>query len=163
MKELIIACGLDGAIGKDNELLWNLKDDMKHFVNVTKGKNVVMGRKTFESLPHGPLKGRKNYVLSNTHKMSYYDNGTYVEFLTYDKFMKKDMADYVVIGGSQVYELLVANVDKMYMTLVFDVCIEADSFIPMIDFSQWQTTNTEFYPANERNENSFHIIEMIKR
>ena len=66
MIEMIVTAGICREIGKDNKLLWNLKDDMKHFVNVTKGKNVVMGRKTFDSFPNRPLKGRNNYVLSNS-------------------------------------------------------------------------------------------------
>lgn len=164
MIEMLVATGLDGAIGKDNKLLWNLKDDMKHFVKITKGRTVVMGRKTFESLPNGPLKGRENIVISNS-TIGYFrhDDGTTVLFLSYEEFMALNYDDYVVIGGSQIYELFKANVNTIWVTLVFGIFPEADTHIPTIDPAEWIPHEAEFHPANERNDYPFHIVRMTKR
>lgn len=164
MKELIVAAGLDGAIGKDNKLLWDLKDDLKHFFKVTKGKNVVMGSKTFDSLPNGPLKGRHNYVITHSTIGTFsYDDNTKLTFLAYDEFLQLNVNDYVVIGGNQIYELFKANVDIIWLTLVFGLFPEADTFIPEINASEWIPHVADFYPANERNEYPFHIVKMTKR
>jgi dihydrofolate reductase len=163
MKEMIVATGLDGAIGKNNKLLWDLKDDMKHFVEITKGRNVVMGRKTLDSLPNGPLKGRNNIVISNTTIGSFrIDETTGLYFRTYEEFLAENIDDYVVIGGAQIYELFMANIEKIYVTLVFDTFREADTHIPAIP-AEWIPQAVEFYPADERNSHPFHIVEMTRR
>jgi dihydrofolate reductase len=96
MIEMIVAMGLNREIGKDNKLLWNLEDDMKHFVKTTKGKNVVMGRKTFESLPNGPLKGRHNYVITRGSKHGIIVNeNTNVNFLSYEDFLALNLQDFI--------------------------------------------------------------------
>lgn len=163
MIEMIMAAGLNGEIGKDNKLLWRLKDDMKHFVNVTKGKNVVMGRKTCESLPNGVLYGRKNYVLSNTISLGYYVNhNTYIEYLTYEQFLKKDI-DCVVIGGSQVYELFKDKADIVHLTVVDATFPEADAFAPLIDFTDgYKFRQPTEYLANENNEYPFAIYKLTR-
>lgn len=164
MIEMIVAMGLDGAIGKNNGLLWDLKDDMKHFVKVTKGRTVVMGMNTFNSLPKGPLKGRENIVITNQRKESYiHDDNTTVLFVTYETFLELKVRDYVVIGGAQIYELFKANVDKIHLTLVFDVFPEADVYFPSLNINEWVPHEAEFYPADERNQFPFHIVEMTRR
>lgn len=161
MIEMIFAVGLNGELGKDNKLLWKQKEDMKHFIRTTKGKNVVMGRKTFDSL-HTPLNGRKNYVLSNSTKMSYYENhNTYVEYLTYDELMKKDV-DFIVIGGAEIYELFKANVDVMHITIVMDKFPQADTFLPEMTLNDFELADMDLYPSDSQNDHLTLVYKLVR-
>ena len=150
MIEMIVAMGLNREIGKDNKLLWNLEDDMKHFVKTTKGKNVVMGRKTFDSLPGGPLKGRHNYVITRGLKHGIIVNqNTSVTYLTYEDFLALNLQDFIVIGGTEIYKLFIANTDIIHCTLVYDVCDEADTFFPIEIDTEFKIVDSESHIADE--------------
>lgn len=162
MKTLIVAKGLDGAIGKHNKLLWKLKDDMKHFVKMTYGQNVVMGSKTFESIGKS-LAGRHNYVITSKRKGSYIiDDNTTLTFLTFEEFVDT-VEDYIVIGGGKIYELFLPKVDKIYLTLVYAHFPEADVFMPDIKPAEWVPHRPEFFSMNENNEYNYAIVTMTRR
>jgi len=166
MIEMIVAKGLNNEIGFEGKLLWNLKDDMEHFVKTTKGKMVVMGRKTFDSLPKGPLKGRTNIVLTNGKKAHYeVDDTTEVFFMDYQEFKNMESThDFIVIGGAQIYKLFIDKTDKLYLTSVQGT-FEADAFFPMemINKDEWIPGSPEVFEVDERNDHAFHIIEITRK
>ncbi|WP_214482462.1 dihydrofolate reductase [Bacillus sp. SM2101] len=121
----IVAVSKNGVIGVDNKLPWNLSNDLKYFKSKTTGKNVIMGRKTFDSIGK-PLPNRENYIL--TRERNYQQEGCHVyhsidEIIKYLPVDKENM----VIGGGEVYKLFSPYVDKIYLTKV-DVIIEGDTF-----------------------------------
>ena len=138
MINLIYACDLYGAIGKDNKLPWNLPEDLERFKHLTSGHTVIMGRKTYESLPMFPkgLPGRRNVVVSNT-----IDSNEHVEVVrSLTDFIESFPVDQTlwVIGGGEIYQVAVPLVDNVYQTLI-DVRINgADTWFKIDDYPQFK-------------------------
>ena len=137
MKLSIIACvGKNLELGFKNDLIFHIKDDMKYFKNITLNHVVVMGRKTFESLP-GILKGRKNVVITRSKN----DFPEEVEtFSSIENFMKtyQDYPEEIfVIGGASIYKQFLDFCDKLYLTEVDKTVKEADVYFPNFDKEQY--------------------------
>ena len=125
---LIVAIGKNNELGKNNKLLWHLKEDMKFFKSTTTGKTVIMGRKTFESIGR-PLPNRENIVLSRSN--IYLGNDIKImnskeEVLEYIK--NKD--EVFIIGGEKIYRLFIDDVNEMLITEVEKYYDDADAFFP---------------------------------
>ncbi len=132
---IIAAIGKNGELGKNNDLIWKLKEDMKFFKTTTIGHTVVMGRNTYESLPK-ILPNRKNIVLSthdiNNKEVEVYKN--IKDFLT--KY--KDFSDEIfIIGGASVYSAFIDMVNKMYLTEIDATCTSADVYFPKFNLDSW--------------------------
>lgn len=129
MISIIAAIGKNRELGKDNKLLWDIPEDMAHFRNITKGKPVIMGRKTFESIGH-PLPDRKNIIITNN--PSYSAPGCLVvDSLknALDAVSKTDEPEVCIIGGASIYAQALDLADKLYLTIV-DKAFDADTFFP---------------------------------
>ena len=133
---IIVAIAQNGAIGKDNDLLWHLSGDLKRFKRLTTGHPVVMGRKTWESLPKRPLPGRRNIVF--TQNPGFAPEGAEVVRSVNDLFRAlKDCDDEVfVMGGAAIYRLLLPFTRRLYITRVYRD-YEADVYFPTIDMSEF--------------------------
>ena len=116
MLGMIVACDRNGAIGKDGDLPWRQSTDLQHFKKVTMGSNLIMGRKTWDSLP-GMLPGRTHYVLSRGEVEG-------VEVIGFDKAL--DM-DGWVIGGGEIYKLFLPHVDQLHRTIIDARVADADT------------------------------------
>jgi len=164
---LIAAVASNRAIGKDNDLLWTLPDDMMFFKRMTRGRHVIMGRKNWESIPHKyrPLPGRPNFVL--TRNLGYEAvNATVVGTLS-DALAAAEKAgetEAYVIGGAQVYALALEAdlVDTMWITHVHK-SYEGDAFFPVFDADRWDTETTEEHPADDRHEAAFSIVKYTRK
>lgn len=130
---VIAAIAKNRAIGYQNKLIYHIKEDMKRFQKLTTGHPIIMGRKTFESLPHGPLLDRRNIIVSSTLDVV---AGAEVAKSLDDalQFLKNETGEVFIIGGASLYEEAVSKgiVDKFYMTEVDDEPAEADRFFPKI-------------------------------
>jgi len=147
---LVVAAANNNAIGKDNQLLWHLPNDMRHFKNVTWGLPVIMGRKTFESLGK-PLAGRKNIVL--TKQNGWNAEGTIaVKSLDNALFLAKEMdvKEVMVIGGGEIYRMAFEKANRIYLTRV-DASPEGDTFFPTLNPRRWRLTSQKNYEADEKN------------
>lgn len=138
---LIVAIAQDHAIGKDNTIPWHLPEDMRYFRNTTKGKTVIMGRKTWESLPEAfrPLPGRQNIVISRN--AAYEAQGATVKTsLTgaLEAAGQKNPQEVFVIGGAEIYRDALPLADRLYATLVAMKIEGADAFFPKIDPADWE-------------------------
>ena len=139
---LIVAVSKDFAIGKNNNLLFNLPTDMKFFREMTLNKVVIMGEKTYLSLPKRPLPNRINIVLSDN-KNFYDDNIIIVRNLDdlFDKINKYPKDNVMVCGGASVYNLLMDYCEKAYITKI-DKIVDADTFINNIEnLTNWELIN----------------------
>ena len=158
----IVATGLNGQIGKDNALLWSLKDDMQNFIHYTLGKTVIMGRRTYESIGK-PLKNRKNIII--TRNSEYEVQGAFVVHSFEDALEKAkevESEESFIIGGETIYSRSLQIVQKLYLSVVnYDK--EADVYFPAIDYSNWKEISKKEYKQSEKNEYdfTFSILERV--
>lgn len=150
---LIVAIAQNNAIGKDNDLLWHLPNDMKQFKETTLNHYIITGRKNYISIPpkFRPLVNRTNIVL--TRNTDFSEEGCVVKHSLEDavQFAKENNeTELFIIGGGQIYKEALEKglVDKMYVTHVNEN-FEADTFFPEID-NQWKKATEEFFEADER-------------
>ena len=140
--DAIVSVTSDWAIGKDGGLLVPNRADMRRFVQLTRGCTVLMGRKTLESFPGGPLKGRRNVVVSR--QEGYAPEGVEV-FPTPEAALEATSADEKVwlIGGASIYQALLGRCERAYVTM--NECVrEADSWFPNLDESpDWEVEARE--------------------
>lgn len=134
MISIIVAIAKNRAIGKDNKLLWHLPDDLKRFKKITEGHVVIMGQKTYESLPKRPLPRRTNIVLTDDEDFNPEGaivvnsiQGALLEARRYN-----DFGEIFIIGGASVYRQFLPLADKLYITQI-DKEFEGDVFFPVLD------------------------------
>ncbi|MDT8414398.1 MAG: dihydrofolate reductase [Flavobacteriaceae bacterium] len=153
---IIAAVGKNGALGKDNKLLWHLPDDLKRFKKLTMDQTIIMGRKTFESLPF-VLPHREHIVLSRSLKTE--DPKVYVAHTVEDVLEVAQNVGKVnfVIGGGEVYKLFLPFSDRIELTKV-DASPAADTFFPEIDSTDWQVVNYQKHAADEKHAHGFSFI-----
>lgn len=136
----LIACvAQNGAIGRGKELLFYFKEDMERFRKLTTGNTIIMGRKTFDSLPHGALPNRNNIVISSQ-KLQF--NNCYVCQSLQDAILlaKKLNREIFIIGGASIYEQTISIANRLYLTKVEANRKDADIFFPHIDLKDWRIT-----------------------
>lgn len=158
MISMICAIGKNREIGYQNRLLWNLPGDMKHFVETTRGKTVIMGQNTYESLYVKPLPGRKNIVLTldQNFQAPGCEISTDLKSIA-DKY--KDAPEEVfIMGGASIYKQFIPYANKLYLTFVNDAP-EADTYFP--DFSEFkQVSESE---EHQENNIKYKFVELIKK
>ena len=159
---LVVAASTNNVIGKDNQLVWNLPNDMKYFKNVTWGMPVVMGRKSFESLGK-PLAGRKNIVL--TRQKDWKAEGTIAVKDINDAFFLAQEMDYkevMVIGGGEIFKMIIDRADRIHLTRV-DATLEGDAFFPELKADVWKMVSHVDHPSDEKHKYaySFQVWEKI--
>ena len=138
MISIIVAAAQNLAIGKDNDLLWHISDDLKRFKSLTSGHPVIMGRRTFDSLPKKPLPKRRNIVL--THDQSFLYDGVEVAHSVEEVMgMVGPDEEAFVMGGAAVYRAFMSHAEKLYVTWVYRD-FEADTFLPPIDEALFELT-----------------------
>lgn len=156
---IIAAVARNRAIGKGNKLIYWLPDDLKRFKSLTSGHTIIMGRKTFESLPKGALPNRRNIVLSREAR----------HFEGCDCYCSLEEAldhcspeeDIYVIGGASVYEQALPLADRLCLTEVADTPDEADAFFPSYD--EWREVAREEHAADDRHAFSFAFVDYEKK
>ncbi len=161
---LIVAAAENNSIGKNNQLLWHLPNDLKFFKNTTWGMPVIMGRKTFEAV-NKPLPGRFNIVI--TRQADWKAEGTITATDLHDALLKAKATncnEIFVIGGGEVYEQSMEMADKLYITRVH-ATLDGDTFFPAIDETQWQQTALQEFASDEKHAYaySFQTWERIQQ
>ena len=157
---IIVAAAENDAIGKNNDLIWSLPDDLKRFKKLTSGHCIIMGRKTFDSFP-GLLPNRKHIVISKKSK-SYFPEEVIVvnNFEEAIKATNEDENPFI-IGGGQIYNIAMKYSDTIELTRVHEE-FEADTFFPEINEDEWQLINEEKHEMDERHEYSFTYKTYLK-
>ena len=152
MLSIIVAKAKNNTIGKDNKLLWNISDDLKRFKEITTDHNIIMGRKTFESLG-GVLPNRKHIIFSQNPDFKVNnENLELVHSMLQIQQYIEDEDENFVIGGAMIYNLLMPYVTKMYVTEI-EKDFEGDTFFPKINDEIWEEISREEGP--EDTENNF--------
>lgn len=149
MFSIIVAIGKNSEIGKGNKLLWHIPEDLKNFKEITTGKTVIMGRKTFESIGR-PLPNRKNIVLSkNGDKESFEQKGIelYQNLESLIEDYKNSEEEIFIIGGEQIYREFMQKglVRRLYISYIEFSDSEADAYFPEIDYNNWRIIKEKNY------------------
>ncbi len=157
---MIAAVAKNRVIGKDNDLVWHLPDDMKFFKDTTKDHVVIMGRKNFESLPPKwkPLPNRTNLIISRNAKYDALGCKVFTSLeacLEYVKTLNQD--EIFIIGGGQIYKLGLELADRMYITEI-DAEFDGDAFFPEWDKSLWNEVSRKHHAKDERHEFAFDFV-----
>jgi dihydrofolate reductase len=149
MISIIVAVSEDWGIGKDNELLWHISEDMKRFKRLTSGNTVIMGKRTWESLPRRPLSGRKNIVLTDDPDETIKDAVT--AYSLQDSLNKCDKdKEIFIIGGGSIYRQFMQIANRLFITHVHRKA-PADIYFPEIDLKIWEITEKEEFKSDGDN------------
>ncbi len=153
---IIVAVARNGAIGKNNDLLWHIPDDFKWFKKHTRGHSVVMGKKTWESLPIRPLPGRTNIVISDN-PVDKFEGCQMVNSIeeAIDR-MSEDQENFI-IGGGSIYGQFLPLAHKFYLTRVHRD-FDADIFFPEFDIDEWKEVYHEEHPEKEPEKLGFSFF-----
>ena len=150
---LIAAIAENNALGKDNQMLWHLPDDFKRFKQLTSGHYIIMGRKTFESLP-GMLPNRTHVVI--TRQQDYKAEGCIIVNSLEEALAACPQDDEVfIIGGGEIYKQSIGRANKLELTRVHGVAPEAEAFFPDFDENVWKLTEEVFHPKDEKHRFDF--------
>ncbi len=152
---IIAAMDRNRLIGSNNQLPWHLPADLAHFKQVTMGKPIIMGRKTYESIGR-PLPGRTNIVLTRSpdfHAEGVVTANTLQQALDYASVEDEVM----IIGGSSIYELALPGADRLYLTYVESDC-EGDAWFPEFDIERWRIIASEQHAADEKNSSDYRFV-----
>jgi dihydrofolate reductase len=157
---MIAAVSKNGVIGKDNDLVWSLPDDMRYFMNSTKDHYIILGRKNYESLPpkFRPLPNRTNIVITRQQGLKL-ENTIVVNSLeeAIAKCKKEKQEKIFVIGGGQIYKQAFSKADTLYLTEINNK-FEGDTFFPDYNKSDWEEISREHHPIDERHLYSFDFV-----
>lgn len=162
MLSIIVAKAKNNAIGKNNQLLWRLSDDLKRFKRLTTGHTIIMGRKTFESLGR-VLPNRKHIVFTQNPDFKVNDENVEVvhSMLQIQEYIENEEEAFV-IGGAVIYNLLMPYVKKMYITEI-DKEFDGDAFFPRVDEEKWKEISREKGPEDEKNDFTYQYVTYEKR
>lgn len=153
---MIVAAGENNEIGKNNDLIWHLRDDLKRFKALTSGHHIIMGRKTFESFPK-PLPNRTHIVISRQSDYKVPDGVIVVNNIEAAIALAKDDAQPFIIGGGEIYKLAMPYASKLELTRVHSN-FDADTFFPEIDLSVWKETANTFHTKDENHDFEFSFV-----
>jgi dihydrofolate reductase len=157
---LIVAMAANRAIGKDNQLLWHLPADLKHFKQTTMGAPILMGRKTYQSIGRA-LPGRTNIIM--THDANFKAEGCVIVHSISAALAAACLEKNIfVIGGAMIYEQLLPQATRIYLTIVHQA-FEGDSFFPELDLTQWQEIQRQDFAADATNSLPFSFITLEKK
>ena len=165
MISIIVAIAENYAIGKKGELLCHLPADLKHFKETTSGKTVLMGERTFWSLPKHPLPNRRNIVLTDVAGKTFEGaEAVYSIPELVERAKSKDESEEAfVIGGGMVYRQMMPLADRLYITHIHHSWPDADTFFPEIKPEEWEKTNEEYHEADEKNPYDFTFCTYNRR
>lgn len=145
---IVVAISTNNAIGKNNQLLWHLPADLKHFKQITTGHTIIMGRKTYESIGK-PLPNRRNIVITRDTELNI-EGVELVNSINEAITLCKNEDEVFIIGGAEIYKHALALTNRIYLTTVHHT-YEADAFFPTLPTNEWNEIDKEFHEADEKN------------
>lgn len=162
MVSIIVAIANNGAIGRNGDLICHISDDLKRFKGLTMGNTILMGRKTFESLPKRPLPGRKNVVITRNCD---YKPESAVVFDDLEKALKTlgTAENIFIIGGGEIYRQSLRYADRLYVTHIDVTATDADTFFPPIDSSVWTIENESETFTDPKSDINYRFIDYRKK
>lgn len=163
MLSIIVAKANNDVIGGDNKLLWHISKDLKRFKEITTGHTIIMGRKTFESLPK-VLPNRKHIVITRDKNFKVDSDMVHIvnDISTVLEKFKDSDEEAFVIGGGEIYKSLLPYCKKIYLTRVYKN-FEGDTIFPNLDLEDWNIINKSEIFTNEKDNLKFDFIDLIRK
>jgi len=155
---LVAAMGKNRAIGLDGKMPWHLPAELQHFKQLTMGKAILMGRKTWQSIGR-PLPGRQNIVISRN--PGFVASGADLADSLQSAIEISRSDEIMVIGGGQLYALALSLANRMVLTLI-DIEPEGDTWFPEWDINDWQQTGERQFPVAADNPLAYRIVELVR-
>ena len=162
MISIIVAIDEQNAIGRQGQLLCHLPADLLHFKQITAGHTVLMGERTWLSLPRRPLPNRKNIVLTDIQGKTF-EGAESVYSIEEAAAALNPEEETFIIGGGMVYRQFFPFADRLYITHIHHRWDDADTFFPAIEMDQWETVSNERHEADEKNPYPFTFAEYKKK
>lgn len=168
---IIVAVSQNGVIGKDNDLIWHIPEDMKHFKSTTSGHVVISGRRNYDSIPERfrPLSNRHNIVITRNTTVAYPKNDNLHVVNSIEAALElgrklETKGELFIIGGGQIYRQCLENdlVDFLYITHVM-ADFDGDTYFSDVDDAKWQMISEKHYPKSEKTEIAFSICKYKKK
>lgn len=161
MISIIVAIAENNAIGFENKLIYWLPNDLKRFKQLTTGNTIIMGRRTFESLPKGALPNRRNIVLSRNGKTEDFPGADLYPNL--QEALASCEGDVYIIGGASVYKEALPLADCLCLTYIYDTPENADTFFPSINKDEWEETFREDHDIDEKHSHRYSFINLTRK
>ncbi|MCS6111580.1 dihydrofolate reductase [Clostridium botulinum] len=162
MLSIIVAIAKNNVIGNDNKLIWHISEDLKRFKEITSGKTIVMGRKTFESLP-GVLPNRKHIIL--TRDKNFKVNSECVEIIyDFDELLSKyknSDTEIFIIGGGEIYKQLLPHTHKLYLTKI-NKDFDGDTYFPQINYDDFKVDYESDIITDEKSKLEYNFINLSR-
>ena len=149
----IVALSENRAIGKNNQLPWHLPADLKHFKQITMGKAILMGRKTYQSIGRA-LPGRTNIILTSD-KNFQAENCVIIHSI--EQALQITQDELCVIGGAEIYQQMLPYIQRIYMTVVHHV-VDGDTYFPELNPAEWKEIEKTDYEADEKNNHAYRFL-----
>lgn len=175
MISIIVAIAGNGAIGRNNQLLWHISEDLRYFKRITGGHTVIMGRKTWDSIGR-PLPNRRNIVVSRNADADKFAGAEVYKSLEEAIFAaehplhnpaeaEKTYAapEIFIIGGGEIYRQALPLAGRLFLTQVHTPIEDADTFFPAINYTQWQEVSRESFPRGEKFEHPFDFVVLERK
>jgi dihydrofolate reductase len=160
--KIIVAIAENNAIGKAGDLLCHLPNDLKHFKELTTGATVVMGKKTFFSLPRRPLPNRRNIVLTRDLIFAYEQTEVAHSIEELQGMLSHDEQVFI-IGGGEIYRQFIPLVEELHITHIHHTWEDADTFFPEIDPTIWQCTSEERFTSDDRHAFAYTFATYVRK
>ena len=162
MINIICALAENNAIGYENRLLYRLSSDLRRFKELTSGHTVIMGHKTFDSLPKGALPNRRNIVLTRQQGL---ELPSVEIFHSLPEALAGCRADeeVFIMGGEMVYSEGLAHANRLYLTHVHNTPAKADAFFPAFSLNEWEVTEEQSFDADEKNECPYSFTTYVRK
>lgn len=161
MISIIVAIAENNAIGFENKLIYWLPNDLKRFKQLTTGNTIIMGRRTFESLPKGALPNRRNIVLSRNGKAEDFPGADLYPNL--QEALASCEGDVYILGGASVYKEALPLADCLCLTYIHDTPENADTFFPSINKDEWEETFREDHDIDEKHSQRYSFINLTRK
>ena len=156
---IIVAIAENNAIGKNNQLLWHLPADLKHFKNTTTGHTVIMGRKTYDSVGR-PLPNRRNIII--TRQDIKIPGCQVVKSIEDALALSADQDEVFIVGGAEIYKQSIYLTHRIYLTIVHH-SFDADTFFPEINYNEWTETARTDHQPDEKNNFPYSFVTLDRR
>lgn len=163
MLSIIVAVANNNVIGKNNKLIWNIPEDLKRFKEITTGKKIIMGRKTFESI--GKILPNRFHIILSKKRDNKIEENEKILVINDVALLKEYIAseeECFVIGGETIYKLLLPYAKKIYLTKIYHD-FDGDTFFPKIDKTKWKEIFNQKVLKNEENSYNYEYITYIRK
>ena len=160
---IVVVIDENNAIGKDNDLLCHLPNDLKHFKSITLHNTIIMGRRTLEAMPNGAALPKRTNIVLTTNKDLQLENCVMLHSLPEVWEYCKNEKEIFFIGGGQIFDAIIDDIDKLHITRIHYAFEGADTFFPKINFDEWELIEEEKHKADDRHKYDYTFQTYIRR